>query len=422
MVLSIEIGLIILFSILGGVLAVRFKQPSVLGLIVVGSIVGPYTLGFIQDVELINTAIEIGAILLLFTVGIEFSLQHLFNFGLRAIVISIIKLGTVFLVSYFASIALGFDFLTSLYIGAILSITSTVIVIKILEQKGMAKREELPLLITILILEDIFGVFALTFFSSINAAKDLVPLNLFAKLLISLTIMAVSYLILKKILKPIINWLVRYSTEDTITFTSLGLCAGMSYLAYLFGLSPSVGAFLAGNIVSSLPNSKSFEKAIHPFILTFTSLFFFSIGTIVNFSIVAGSISIVLILLLVNLIFKYLTIGFGSYLFSSFNGRQAAFSGIAMLSVGEFSLLIAKEAEAAGLGIQLVDITASIIILSTIAMSYLISYTDRIYDFTLKLLPSRVREDVQFSSKYINSISWTMAKDMLNMKKISETY
>src|SRR3989344_2727386 len=99
MALSIEIGLIILFSILGGVLAVRFKQPPVLGLIVVGSIVGPYTLGFIQDVGLINTAIEIGAILLLFTVGIEFSLQHLFNFGLRAIVISIIKLGTVFLVS-----------------------------------------------------------------------------------------------------------------------------------------------------------------------------------------------------------------------------------------------------------------------------------------------------------------------------------
>src|SRR3989344_2771927 len=168
MAFSIELGLIILFSILGGVLAVRFKQPSVLGLLIVGAIVGPYSLGFIKDTSLIEAAIEIGAILLLFTIGIEFSLEHLFNYGFRANIIAGIKLGTGFLLGYMASILLGFDVITSLYIGVILSITSTVIVIKILEQKGMSKRGEITLLITILILEDIFGVFALTFFSSLN--------------------------------------------------------------------------------------------------------------------------------------------------------------------------------------------------------------------------------------------------------------
>src|SRR3989344_5480316 len=380
MAFSIELGLILLFSILGGVLAVRFKQPSVLGLLLAGSIVGPNALGFIKDTSLINAAIEIGAILLLFTLGIEFSLQHLLRLGLRTIMIAVMKLGLVFLFSYYASLLLGFDFITSLYIGAILSITSTVIVVKILEQKGMLKREELPLLIAILIIEDVFGVFALTFFSSLNAKADLAPLNLFAKLLISLTLMIIAYNILQRILKPLIKWLIKYSTEDTITFISIGLCGGMSFLAYLFNFSPSVGAFLAGNIVASLPNSKMFEKAIHPFILTFTSLFFFSIGTIVDFSVVMGSISLILVLFFASIIIKFLSIGFGSYLFTNFTGRQAVFSGIAMISLGEFSLLIAKEANLVGLGIDLVSITATIILLSSIAMSYMLAHTEKIYN------------------------------------------
>ena len=246
MVLSIEVGLIILVSILGGVLAVRFRQPSVLGLLLAGAIVGPHNLGLIKDASIIETTIEIGAILLLFTIGVEFSLSHLFNFGLRAVTIAVIKLGGVFLVSYYTALLLGFGFIMSLYIGVILSITSTVVVIKILEQKGMSKSSELPLLITILILEDIFGVFALTFFSSLNSNADLAPFNLLAKLILSLAVLAGVYIFLQKMIRPVIKWLIRYSTEDTITFISLGLCGGMSYIESMLGLSPPVGAFPAG--------------------------------------------------------------------------------------------------------------------------------------------------------------------------------
>ncbi|HLC60054.1 MAG TPA: cation:proton antiporter [Candidatus Nanoarchaeia archaeon] len=419
MVLSVEIGMIILFSILGGVLAVRFRQPSVLGLLIIGAIVGPYSLGLIQDLSLIDTAIEIGAILLLFTIGIEFSLNHLFNYGLRAIIIASIKLGGVFLAGYLAALVLGLGAIAALYIGVILSITSTVVVIKILEQKGMSNKEEVPLLVTILILEDIFAVFALTFFSSLNTKADLSTVNLFTELIISLALMAVFFVVLKRLLRPVISWLIKYSTEDTITFTSLGLCAGMSYLAHLIHLSPSVGAFLAGNIVSSLPNSKMFEKSIHPFILTFTALFFFSVGTVVNFSVVLHSIYLIAALLAVSIFMKFFSIGFGSYLFSNFSGRQAIFSGIAMISAGEFSLLIAKEAEAAGLGLELVDITAALIVFSTIAMSFLINYSEPIYNFISRSMPSRVLEDVKLARNYINSVSWIMNKDRSSMKRIS---
>ena len=419
MAFPVELGLILLFSILGGVLAVRFRQPSVLGLIIIGAIVGPYNLGIVKDTSLINASIEIGAILLLFTVGVEFSLQKLLNLGLRAVVIAVVKLGLVFLISYYTSILLGFDFIAGLYIGIILSITSTVIFIKVLDQKGMYKREETSLLIAILIIEDIFGVFALAFFSGLNTKADLSPFNLLASLLISLTVLLIAYLILQRALKPVISWLIKYSTEDTTAFLSLGLCGAMSYIALLLNLSPSVGAFLAGNIVASLPNSKIFERAIHPFILAFTSLFFFSIGTTVNFSVIIGSAGIILALFAVNVLAKFLAIGSGSYIFTNFTGKQAVFSGIAMLSVGEFSLLIAKESQAVVSGIDLVSITAAIILLSSLAMSLLAGHADNLYSAVLKLLPSRVKEDMSLTSKFLNSISWSMLKDRVNSRRVS---
>jgi CPA2 family monovalent cation:H+ antiporter-2 len=227
----VELGLIILFSILGGVFAVRFKQPAVLGLILVGAVIGPNALGIIHDVSLVEIAIEVGAVLLMFTIGTEFSLSRLLKLGTRVIVIAGTKIGLAFLVVYYTSVLLGFNTITSLYLGVILSITSTVILVKILEGKGFSKNKEFKLLIAILILEDIFGVFALTFFSNLNSNVDLQPFNLIADIMFSLTVLVIAYFVLQKLLKPFISWLIKYSTEDTITFTSLGLCGGMTYTA-----------------------------------------------------------------------------------------------------------------------------------------------------------------------------------------------
>ncbi|MAG91423.1 hypothetical protein CMO83_02000 [Candidatus Woesearchaeota archaeon] len=421
MAFNIELLIILLFSIVGGVLAVRFKQPSVLGLIIVGAIVGPNALGLISDTSLINAAIEIGAVLLLFTIGIEFSLKRLFNLGLRSIVIAVLKLGLVFLLSYYTALLFGFGFVTALFIGVIISITSTVIFLKILDQKGFAGRDEIPLLIAILIIEDIFGIFALTFFSSLKANGVLEPLNILTSLLISLVILLVAYLVLLRILKPIINWLIKYRTEDTFTFVSLGLLGIMTYIAIVLKLSPSVGAFLAGNIVASLPEAKNFEKSIHPFILTFTALFFFSIGTIVDFSVIFSSIFLILALFIVNILSKFFTIGFGSYLFSNYTGKQAVFAGVAMLSVGEFSLLIAKEAGSLA-GIDLVSITAGIILLSSFAMSVSIANYKKIHSSLDAIIPAKLVKSVKYTSNFLNSISLSMVTNKVNARRIAQEW
>src|SRR3989338_134725 len=405
MALGLDLVFVLLFSVLGGVLATRFKQPSVLGVLIAGAIVGPNALGLIQNKDVMGIAIEIGAILLLFLVGIEFSVKKLFNLGLTAVLIAIIKLGIVFLIGYVTSILFGLSGLAALLIGVLLSVTSTVIFLKILEQKGISYRGEISLLIAVLIIEDIFGVFALTFFSSLSSNAQLTPLIIIVKLILSLSLISIVYFALLRVSGPAISWLSRYSTEETITFIAIGLCAGMAYIAHLIGLSTAVGAFLAGNIASSLKNAEAFEKAIHPFILIFTSLFFFSIGTIVNFGSIFSNIGLVLVLFVVSILFKFLGTGFSMYLLSDTDGKGAVFSGLAMVSLGEFSLLIAQEGNKMGIGIDFVSITAIIILLSSLVMSLSVTKITPVYNLMNYLLPKGIRYDMSAASSYLRALS-----------------
>ncbi|MBN1156961.1 cation:proton antiporter [Candidatus Woesearchaeota archaeon] len=418
MIFPSELGLIILFSIIGGVFAVRFKQPAVLGLIITGAIVGPNLLGWVKSPSLIETAIEVGAILLMFTIGTEFSLTRLISLGTRTFLVATIKMGLNFLAGYYAAVFLGFGRVSALYIGVILSITSTVILMKILEQKGFSKRKEVPLLVAILILEDIFGVFALTFFSGINSGLELKPVSILTKVVISLTILFVVFLVLQRFLNRIICWLIKHSTEETTTLISLGLCGGMSYIAVLLNLSASVGAFLAGNIVSSLPGSAKFEKSIRPFTLFFTSLFFFSIGTVVSYSAILQNIHIIAILLLVYLVFLFAAIGISSYFLMNSSGKSAVFSALAMIPIGEFSLLIARESMVLNLGADLVSITAAIILFSSLIMSFVIGRHNQIYLLTRRILPEKALEDIRLSLSFINNLSLKMNREKVCMDKV----
>lgn len=419
MALSLDLLFVLLFSVLGGVVATKFKQPSVLGILIAGTIVGPNALGLIENREVMGIVIEIGAILLLFLVGLEFSVKKLFNMGLKAVLIATIKLGVVFFIGQLIALLFGLSGLAALFIGVLLSVTSTVIFLKILEQKGMTNRTEVSLLVAVLIIEDIFGVFALTFFSSLSSNGELTPWIIVIKLIMSLSLIAIAYFVLLRVSGPTINWLSKYSTEETITFISIGLCAGMAYLAYLIGLSAAVGAFLAGNIVSSLKNAEKFEKAMHPFILIFTSLFFFSIGTAVNFSAILSNLGLVIVLFMASILFKFLATGFSMYLLSDTDGRGAVFSGLAMVSLGEFSLLIAQEGNRMNIGVDFVSITAIIILLSSLAMSLSVTKINPVYNLLSNLLPKGVRHDMGVASSYLRALSLGNIFTKLAKRRIS---
>jgi Kef-type K+ transport system membrane component KefB len=410
-----ELGIIILLSLFSGVLSARFKKPSVLGLIIVGALAG--NLGFVQDKEMLHIVTEVGAILLMFTVGIEFNIEKLLKFGFPAIAVGIFKLGGVFAIGYFASHILGLPNIAGIFIGGILSITSTVIFLKVLEQQNMVKRKEIPFLVAILIIEDLFGIFLITFFSSLNQSQDILPLGILTSLALSFLLLFVAYAVILRIFKPMVTWMLRYSTEETTTFMAIGICGLFVYLAITLKLSPTVGAFLAGNIVASIPQAKLFEKAIHPFLLTFTSLFFFSMGAVVRFSSIISNIFPIIFLFLLLIVSVIIMMAIGTYLFANYDGRSAFFSGISMASIGEFSLLIANQSTNLPIGLDLVSVTAALILLSAIFMSLILKHEEKLYASVSKTIPWQ--DAFSRAQQYIRCIYYEISLDKTGWDRIA---
>lgn len=397
----ISLGVLFFCAIIGGLIAARFKQPAVFGLLLVGAIIGPSSLNLVQDSKMIGMMADFGAILMLFIIGLEFDMSKLMKLGARSILIGLLKFAIVLFFGYETTLFLGFSSKVALFVGVILSFSSTIVVIKVLEQKEMFSRREVPLLIAVLIIEDILAVFVLTFFSGVkDSSKGF--LSLFEHIFFAIAILVLAYFVVMRILKYVVNTLLKNdSDESVLTFLSLGLGALFSYFASWLGLTPSAGAFLAGSLVASLPNAKDYGRAIHPYALIFTSVFFIAMGTFVDFKSIHDNIPLIGALLLTIFISRFIAVGFLTYLVANFKNEQPVFSSLAMISVGEFSLLVAKESEKFGLGIDLVTITASIIFISAIIMSMSINYSESINSALGSRVPLKTKLKLERVSNYM---------------------
>src|SRR3989338_36989 len=167
----VSLGILFLCAIVGGIIAARFKQPAVFGLLLVGALIGPNLLNLVKDSSMIAMMADFGAILLLFIIGLEFDVSKLMKLGARSILIGLLKFAIVLFFGYETTLLLGFGVKVALFVGVILSFSSTVVVVKVLEQKEMFSRKEVPLLIAVLIIEDIIAVLILTFFSGVKDAN-----------------------------------------------------------------------------------------------------------------------------------------------------------------------------------------------------------------------------------------------------------
>ncbi|MGV8087173.1 MAG: cation:proton antiporter [Candidatus Woesearchaeota archaeon] len=401
----ITLGILFLFALIGGILAAKFKQPMLMGLLLVGALIGPHTFGLLQDVNMLESMIEFGAILMLFVLGLEFDISKLKKIGLKAILIACLNSAILTFVGFTVATLLGFSVTASLFMGVILAFGSTVVIVKVLENKGLMNRQEVPLLIAILIIEDIIAVMIITFFSGIqDKSKGLIG-NI-ESLIISACILILVYILFTKFAKPILERILKKNnSEEIMTFTALAMCTGFAYLAYYLHLSPAVGAFIAGSIVASLPNSKGFEHAIAPYNIIISSFFFIAIGTLIDFSAIIQHIMIILVFVLVVLVIKLTAFSGMMYFFANMKGDKMFFSSIAMFSVGEFSLLVAKESIKFNIGIDLISISAAIIAISAVVMSITISYSDKIYQPTVEKLPWTARKKIERFSEYIKTIS-----------------
>ena len=395
----ISLGILFLCAIIGGIIATRFKQPAVFGLLLVGAVIGPNSLGLVRDGNMIKIMAEFGAILILFIIGL-------------------LKFAIVLFFGYETTLLLGFSVNVALFVGVILSFSSTVVVVKVLEQKDMFSRKEVPLLVAVLIIEDIIAVLALTFFSGVkNSSASLI--STFEHIVFSIAMLIFAYFIMMKILRFGINIILNNNSDESVlTFLSLGIGALFSYFALYLGLTPSAGAFLAGSLIASLPNAREYGRAIHPYAMIFTSIFFISMGTLVDFRAIESNIALIAALIFTILVSRFIAIGFLTFLLANFKNEQPFFSSIAMMSIGEFSLLVAKESQKFAVGIDLVTITAAIIFISAILMSIGISYSENLHNALNSRMPLKTKLKLDRLSNYMRKFFDQMEIETFFTKKL----
>lgn len=397
----LQFSFFIVFALLGTVVSMKLRQPYVVGLLIFGALAGPHMLGLVQDTGLILTFSELGAILLLFAVGIEFSVPRILKSGFRAVVVTLFKMGVLFFFGYEAALYFGLDLTTALFLGAMVSITSTAILFKIVNEKGMGKHPLLPLIFSMLIVEDIIAVAALTFFSSLGGGAATYD-NKLQSVLLSLGLLGGFYLIIRRPAAQAIERLTSSLSEEVMIFVSFSLCLVMSLAAAFFGLSPAIGAFLAGSIVASLPNARRIEKAIKPLLLMFAALFFLSLGMRIDPSAVLGNLLLasVMVLVFVSICFVsvlLLLYGTGS------TSKSALFGASSMVVMGEFSLIIASVAPSQHAPL-LLAVGSFGVVVSAIASSLLLDRQARLLALGQQSLPRSVISNADSLSAYFTGL------------------
>ncbi len=353
-IVVMDLAIVMLVAAVMIVIAFKLKQPMVIGYIFAGMVIGPYTPPFtlVSSLETINLLAELGIIMLLFVVGTEFPVAKLRAVGRISLVVALAEaLGTLIIVFFIAQ-HLEFSFFDSMFLSLALSITSTVVTVRILEELGMLQDKSSLLLLGISIVEDILAISILAILQSVAAADAEGNGFSLASIVISVGVVGAfigSILIVgSKYMPPIIDKVGRTNNYTLLLIVILALAFGLSFIAQGLGLSVATGAFLAGVLVAESKSASVTKIMTVPLRDMFGAIFFISIGALMDISLIPVFIIPAAILILASFASKFLIV---TTILSKakIDNTTALRTGLGMASAkGELSLVVVKGGQDVG--------------------------------------------------------------------------
>jgi CPA2 family monovalent cation:H+ antiporter-2 len=349
---AIEIGNIVqdftVIMVVASIMALvsyKLKQPMVIGYIIAGMIIGPYTPPFslVVNLDILNLFAEMGIILLLFVVGMEFPIEKLRSIGRKALVIALSEaLGT-----FVAGIVMGQYFLhyslhNSLFLGLAISVTSTVIVMRILEELDIIKEEASQMILGVAVIEDIVIISMLAILQSVAPSGHLSVIELVSSIGTVLAFIAAVIIIGSKAIPKFVNYVGRTNQHDLLIVAVLAVAFGLSFIAYKIGISVATGAFFAGVLIAESKVHSVTRIIATPIRDMFAAIFFVSVGALMNISLIPTFIIPALVLILLSIAAKFFTVLLSSRLqgISMITSLRTGF-GLSS-SGGELALVVAK--------------------------------------------------------------------------------
>ena len=362
----------------------KLKQSMVVGYLLAGMIIGPYTPPFslIKNVETINVFAELGIIVLLFVIGIEFPIAKLRQIGRISMIVGLTESIGTMLITFFVAQNLGFTVFDSMFLALAMSITSTVVTIKILEEMGKIKERSSILILGVLIVEDIIAVTTLAILQSIASASgtdDISIISISISIAIAIVFIGTILILGSRFLPNLIDKIGKTNDYALLLIVIMGLAFGLSFIANILGLSVVIGAFLAGVLVAESKSATVAKVITIPLRDIFSALFFISIGALVNISVIPMFIIPAMILILTAFASKLLLV-LAVLAKSKFDNIDRLKAGLGLASAkGEMSLVIAKGGQDVGaITSSVLPILSVVTIITAFASPYIIRFAHNI--------------------------------------------
>ena len=384
----------------GGVITVIFKKlnlPLVLGYILAGFLIGPYMPLFfsLADIEAVSTWSEIGIIILMFCLGLEFNLHKLASVGGTAIITALVEVGGMLAMGFAVGQLMGWGTMDSIFLGGMLSMSSTTIIIKAFDELNVQKTDFAQLVFGTLVMEDIAGIFMMIILSTISVSKSISGGALALQLGL-LVLYLVLWLVLGIFLLPtLLNKASKLMSDETLLIVSLGICFGMVLLADALGFSSALGAFLAGSLLAGTVHAERVEHLTSGVKDLFGAVFFISVGMMLDPGAVVKYIWPILILTAVTIVGKLLFSSLG-VLLSGHTLRQAIYCGCSLAQIGEFAFIIASLGLSLGvIADYIYPIIISVSVITTLTTPFFIKSADRICTGLERLLPQKLVQQLE---------------------------
>lgn len=370
----------VIMIIAGGMamLSWRFKQPLIVGYIGAGMIIGPHTPPFslILNLDVLNLFAEIGIVLLLFVVGMEFPIEKLRKVGRKAFIIALSEaLGTFSIGFIVGQYALSFSFYDSLFLALAVSVTSTVIVMRVLEELGMIKEESSVLILSVAIIEDIIVISMLAILQSTSSTGGLSFADIGISVGITLAFIVGVLVVGSKTVPRMVDYVSRTNQHDVLVVIFLAVVFGLSFIAYQLGISVATGAFFAGVLIAESKSHSVSRVLATPIRDMFAALFFVSVGALMDISLLPIFIVPAVVLVIVSLLAKFLTVFLASRL-QGLSKLTSLRAGIGLSSSGgELALVVAKGGGDVGVTSSfLLPMVGAMTIITTFISPYIIKF------------------------------------------------
>ena len=384
----------------------QLKQPVVLGYILAGLLIGPHTPPFalIADEHAIETLAELGIIFLMFALGLEFSLRKLQKVGATAFIAASLEILLMILAGYALGRSFGWNEMDSIFLGAILSISSTTIIIKALEGLGKTRERFASLIFGILIVEDILAIVMIALLSGFARTGQL-EAEAVGMTILSLGSFLGILLVAGLIVVPrLLDYVARFKSDEMLLVTVVGLCFGISIVTVKLGYSVALGAFLIGAIIAEARQIYRIETLMHPVRDLFSAVFFVSIGMLIDPVLLSKYMVPILAITVVVVLGKVLSCSLGCFVAGN-DMRTSLRVGMGLAQIGEFSFIIA----ALGLSLNVTSdfiypIAVAVSSLTTLLTPYLIKSSDWLVEWFDRVAPKPLLQAMDAYSQRVGDL------------------